>query len=247
MRGRIIHYNSADGRGLISADGRQFPFEISHWRSELAPATNSVVEVELDGEMASSVSRVSDDVILREKAGELAGRIGVLGTQAMQGAKMPGAASSLSVGRLGKPAIVAQSAFAVGALLLSFVTLKTGFGPTQKITLAGLSSLSEMLGTSAGSGPLVWLAIVSLAVPLFWRHRFAWLALFVPLLAIIKPAWDISRAISAAGGSLGDAYGNAIANQIAEMVSPGMGAYICLISALALAAIGAKRFLLYTP
>lgn len=247
MRGRIIHYNAADGRGLISADNRQYPFEISHWRSEMAPAVNAAVDLELQGDQTAGVSRVPDEVLFREKAGELAGRLGGLGAQALDGARRPGAVPAGSlVERLGKPTLVAQGAFAVGAMLLSFVTLKTGLGPTQNVTLAGLSKLSEMLGASAGSGPLVWLAILSVAVPLLWRHRVAWLALLLPLIAVLKPAWDIKRAISAAGAGMGDAYSNAIANQLAEMVSPGMGAYLCLASAIALAAIGAKRFLLHT-
>ena len=43
MRGRIIHYNGNDGRGLIATDNRQLPFEIAHWRSDTAPAVNLVV------------------------------------------------------------------------------------------------------------------------------------------------------------------------------------------------------------
>ena len=54
MRGRIIHYNGADGKGLISADQRQIPFEISLWRSDTAPAVNQVVEMRLDGEILES-------------------------------------------------------------------------------------------------------------------------------------------------------------------------------------------------
>ena len=79
MRGRIIHYNSNDGKGLISADNKQYPFEIGHWQSETAPALNAVVEFDGTQERPTAIKRVPDEVIMRERASELAGKLSALG------------------------------------------------------------------------------------------------------------------------------------------------------------------------
>lgn len=248
MRGRIIHYNGNDGKGLISADNKQYPFEIGQWQSESAPAINAVVEFDIDGDRPTAVRRIADDVLLREKAGELAGKLGALGGAALQSAQ--GAASHAQLGnpvaRVGKPALIAQVAFAIGALFLAFVKLGSGYGMGQGYTLSGLSKLSEQMGVSAGSGLLVWLAILSLLVPMFWHHRLAWLALLLPLLATLKPVWDISRAMSALGEGMGGEFSGAMAKQMADMIDPGLGALVCVLAALFLALVSVKRFLL-TP
>ena len=79
MRGRIIHYNGNDGRGLIATDNRQLPFEIAHWRSDTAPVVNVVVELSMAGDALEAVTRVPDDVLLKEKAGQLASTLGTVG------------------------------------------------------------------------------------------------------------------------------------------------------------------------
>lgn len=255
MRGRIIHYNGNDGKGLISADNKQFAFEIGHWQSESAPAINTMVDFDSDGDRPTAVRRITDEVLMREKASELAGKLSALGGAALQGAQ--GAASNAQLGnpvaRVGKPALIAHGAFAIGALFLAFIKINSGFGPSQSFTLAGLSKLSEQMGMSAGSGLLVWMAILSLLVPMFWRSRFAWLALLLPLLATVKPAWDVRSAmgeitstVSGLGQGMGSEFSGAMAKQISEMLDIGMGAYVCVIAALCLAAIAVKRFLL-TP
>ena len=87
MRGRIIHYNGNDGRGLIAADNRQLPFEIGHWRSDTAPSVNATVDLALAGDAVESVTRVPDDVLLKEKAGQLASKLGTVGGAALQSIK----------------------------------------------------------------------------------------------------------------------------------------------------------------
>lgn len=250
MRGRIIHYNGNDGKGLISADNKQYPFEIGQWQSETAPTLNTVVDFDSDAERPSAVRRVSDEVLMKEKASELAGKLGAFGGAALQSAQGAATQSNLGnpVDRVGKPALISQALFAVGALFLSFVKINGGFGPGMGYTLAGLSKLSEQMGVSMGSGLLVWLAIGSLLVPMFWRHRLAWLALLLPLVATLKPAWDISSAMHgmASQSGMGNEFSQAMSKQLSDMIDPGLGAVVCVLSALVLALIAIKRFLL-TP
>lgn len=74
MRGRIIHYNASDGKGLIRAEDQQVPFEISLWCSDRAPAVNQIVELGWAGGHLKSVTRVKKMVLVKEKVGGWAER-----------------------------------------------------------------------------------------------------------------------------------------------------------------------------
>jgi len=107
MRGRIIHYNGSDGRGLLAAADRQLPFEIAQWRSDTAPAVNATVELAMDGDTLVGVTRVPDDVLLKEKAGQIASRLGAAGGAALQTlAASDAGAPRDRVNYLGKPLLV---------------------------------------------------------------------------------------------------------------------------------------------
>ena len=254
MRGKIIHYNGNDGRGLIAADNRQLPFEIAHWRSDTAPAVNLVVELTMAGDALESVTRVPDDVLLKEKASQLASKLGTAGGAALQSLKdaaPPSTAASASGGLqlLGKPLLIAHGVFVVAALLLPFISIESPFGIGGKsFSLTGLSEASEAMGASVGGAFWPWLGILSIALPVFWRNRFAWLALLLPLFAAVKPAIDLALAARKASEQMSDALGadvgRQIAKQIADMLHIGVGAWICVLAALFIAAIGIKRVLL---
>lgn len=253
MRGRIIHYNAADGKGLVAAGQRQHPFEIVHWRSETAPAVNQTVDIGLDGEQLTSITRVADDVLLKEKAEALAGRFGSAGAAALRGIGKAGGDAATGIGadgsaavhitRLGKPVLIAHGLFVVSAMFLAYLKITPMFGASQGFSLLGLSKLSEQFGSSIGGSFLPWLAILSIAVPVFWHSRWAWLALLLPLIATVKPGWDIFSAIqgTAAGANQFDAQiGRAVAKQIIDMLSAGTGLWLCLATGLVLAGFALK-------
>lgn len=253
MRGRIIHYNGNDGRGLIAADNRQLPFEITHWRSDTAPAVNLVVELTLAGDVLESVTRVTDDVLLKEKASQLAGKLGSASGAALQSIKdaaPPNAGASVAGGwqLLGKPLLIAHGVFTFAALMLPFLSINPlGLGG-KSFTLAGLSEASEAIGTSVGGALWVWLAILSLALPVFWRNRLAWLALLLPLFVSLKPGIDLALAASKATRGLNDSFESQLQRQIVEQLLDalqiGFGAWVCVLAALVVAAFGLKRVLL---
>ena len=121
MRGKIIHYNSVDGKGLVSADLRQFAFEITQWRSDVAPDINQVVDLTLAGDALASVTRVSEDILLKERAERLASKLGTAGGAALQSLKDANASAGQSpvagaVRFLGKPLLIAYGVFAFAAL-----------------------------------------------------------------------------------------------------------------------------------
>lgn len=250
MRGRIIHYNGTDGKGLVSADQRQVPFEISHWHSDTAPAINQVVELTLAGDILESVTRITDDVLLKEKASELAGKLGAASGAALHSLKdaAPAGATTGVVQFLGKPLLVAHGIFVFSALMLPFLSIDPlGLGG-RSFTLAGLSEASEAMGASVGGALWVWLAILSIALPVFWRNRLAWLALLLPAFATFKPGIDIALAASKATRGLNDSFESQLQRQIVEQLLDalqiGVGAWVCVLAALVVAAIGLKRVLL---
>ena len=250
MRGKIIHYNGGEGKGLVSADGRQFPFEIAQWRSDSAPAVNQTVELQLEGDAVQSLSRVSDEALLKEKASAFAGRLGSIGDGAMgamKGATAGAGAAGFQAGvaRLGTPLLVIHALFAISALFFTYLRIDPGFGLGRSFSLVGLGQLSEQFGSSVGGAFLPWLAILSILLPVFWRSRWAWLALLLPLVATIKPWLDVMSGVRKATKAAGDfGIGRAVSEQFLDMLSTGMGMWLCLLTSLALAGFALKNVLL---
>lgn len=253
MRGRIIHYNGSDGKGLIAADNRQLPFEITHWRSDTAPAVNLVVELTMAGDALESVTRVPDEVLLREKAGQFASKLGTAGGVALQSIRdaAPASTAGSTAGGLqliGKPLLIAHGVFVFSALMLPFLSINPlGLGGPS-FSLTGLSKAAETMGASIGGSLWPWLGISSIALPVFWRNRFAWLALLLPLFATVKPAIDIMLATAKASSGMSDSFEaqlqGQIFDQIIDALHIGIGAWVCVLAGLFIAAIGAKRVLL---
>lgn len=252
MRGTIIHYNGSEGKGLIATPECQYPFDITLWRSDVAPAINQTVELTVTDGLLTGVSLVPASALLNEKAGQVGQQLGKL-ADGLRSRLGEGSAQSAGSGlhRLGKPLLAAQVVFAISALFLPFLKTDLTYGAGKSYSLAGLSDLSEKMGTSIGGASLPWLAILSVLLPLFWRNRWAWLALLLPLLATLMPAFDFYRAIRSAGKQVeamgGSGFASAMVDQLADMLSIGFGAWLCLLASLVLAGLAVKRALLSAP
>lgn len=251
MRGKIIHYNAAEGRGLVASDGTQLPFEIAQWRSDTAPGVNQAVEMTLESDTLVSLFRVTDEVLLKERAAMLANRVGTVGGAALQSlresAQQDGSSPGNGLQVLGKPLLVAHGVFIASAVALSFVTISMGFGQ-KGVSLLGISEMAEKVGMSVGGPFWTWLAFASIALPLAWKSRWAWLALLLPLLATVKPFLDVMSAAQDAfkemEGLMGSSGASKFAEGVLEMFDTGMGFWLCLASSLFIAGIGLKRVLL---
>lgn len=245
MRGRIIHYNSNDGRGLISDGSRQYPFEVADWHSATAPTLNAVVEFEVAGDRPVAVTRVPGEALLREHATSLAGRVGEL---ARDGGG-PQTIASGAVARLGRPLLAAHAGFVIGALTLTFVRVDA-MGMGRDFTLTGVSELAAS-GFAVSGGAWVWLALLSPLLPVVWRSRWAFAALALPLIAVIRPWLAIRSALSQMaediGAGIGGEYAARLAESMGEMVEFGAGAWLCALCATALAALGLLRALRTRP
>lgn len=253
MRGNIIHYNPNEAKGLVSANGMQYAFTITEWKCDTAPAVNTAVDFELKEDTISDIRKVTDDVLIKEKASELASKLGSFSGKALDDVKT--AASSMNgniSGNIqsfyGKPLLIAHSVFAFSAIFLPFIKIMPDSPMGKSFSLSGLSDINGMMGISLGGGALVWLAIIAIIVPYFWRNKFSWLLLLLPLIASLRPVWEVMQAISKAekqmGGLMGSEFSAQMAKQMSSMVDLGFGAILCFISAATLAIFGLKRFLI---
>lgn len=258
MRGKIIQYNGTDGSGTIVVDGRQHPFALTAWRGDSAPAVNRTVEVAFDGDAISAITAVGDDVLLKEKAAELGGKLGSLwnkipaaanasasdvsagaspaaGTPAPANAHGPITAQTI-LQRYGKATLIAWALFLVGSMMFNAVSIAMGPVNMGK-SLFDIASLLSQYGVNGGGGIklMLILAYFSIGVPLVWHDRRAWLTLAMPLLAML---WATFSAVHALG-SIGD-MGGGDGPSVFDFI--GFGFYLSFLSAIALAVFAFKRF-----
>jgi hypothetical protein len=252
MRGKIIQYNGADGSGTLVAEGKQYRFALTSWRGDSAPAINKTVEFVADGDAVTAVTAVGDDVLLKEKAAELGGKFGAslnklrASIPASNGASSDAAANGPAPGgaitvnsvieRYGKLTLGAWVLFLLGTLAFNAVSMSM-MGASIGKSLFDIASLMSQMGAGGGGMIKVLLLVgyASIAVPLFWRDRRAWLVLAVPLLAVL---WAIFSTIHTIN-SLGDQ----VSSGMGDVFHISFGFYLSLAAALVLAGLGVKRFL----
>jgi hypothetical protein len=245
MRGRVLQYNGNDGSGVIVADGQQYAFNISLWKGNNAPAVGKTVEVVMANGLIQSTIPVADDVLLKEKAAELKDRFGGLvgGLGASVGksgdgtvaAAAPALSGSGIVQHYGRNVLIAYVAFLLGTIVFNAISISF-FGVSQGKPLYDLAELLSQMGGAGGVKFLLLLGYAGIAAPWFWRDRRSWLALCVPLLAVLWAVWTGFHAVSGVGGSGGDGPG------FFDFFSFGFGFYLSLAAAIYLAMAGFKRF-----
>lgn len=246
MRGRIIQYNGADGSGIIMAQGKQYRFTIAAWKAESVPAAGKTVEIATEGDDITGVMLVSDDVLLKEKAAELGGKLSsALGNIDLSSLKGNGGAAAIDVGsifanaiveRYGKVLLGAYVLFLIGSLVLTAVSVGI-MGNSMGKSLFEIASLLSQLGANGGGGIklMLVLAYIGVALPIVWKDKRAWLALLLPLVATLWAAVALMRISSSmSGGIMGD---------MSDLFSIDLGFYLTGLSALVLAGGGAMRFL----
>ena len=237
MRGKILQYNGNDGSGLIAADGQQYPFAITMWKSDTAPMVGKTVDVIVTDGKLQSVSLVGDDVLMREKTAELTGKLGSFVGELGSGLAKGGAAAGGSsiVGFFGRNLLIAYGVYLLGTLVFNAISIKF-MGGSQGKPLFELASLLSMIGGGGGVKAGLILAYLAFPVPFFWRDRRGWLLLLLPLVVLLYALWSGTHALSGAGGGGG----------MGDLFSLGIGFYLSLVSGLYLAVTGVKRYLVST-
>lgn len=265
MRGRILQYNGNDGTGTIAADNQQYKFDIGMWKSPTAPMIGKTVDLVVEDSRVSMVMIVPDDVLLREKTAELGGKLSTLVSGLGKSAGSPGApaasssphpsggaavlpgaaagfnfASNPIVQRYGMVTLGAYVVYLLGTLTFNAISI-TFLGSSQGKPLYDIADLMSQLGGGSGVKLMLMMAYASIAVPLVWKDRRAWLALALPLLSVLGAIWSGIHTInSAAGGFGGGQNGGPSAS---DLFSLGFGFYVSLAAGLVLAWAGVQRFM----
>ena len=209
MRGKILQYNGNDGTGIIVADGQQHRFALTQWKGDSVPALGKTVEVVVTDGQVQTVMLVGDDVLMREKASEIGGKLGEfvggLGSSIAKGGAggVGPVTGGAIVERYGMPTLIAYGLFLIGTTMFKAVSIAVmGAGWSMWQLAAFLSAF----GGGGGIKLLLTLSYLSILVPFFWRDRRAWLALLLPLLTMV---WAVIKALTSGnegggGPSVGD-------------------------------------------
>ncbi len=239
MRGTIIMWSG--DKGVVTAGGQRYDFDIHQWQGATAPAANMTVDIVVSEGRLTGVTPVNEADLAKEKMAALTGKGGEM--------------AKAVYANVGKDVAIAYGVFLVAALFLSVISAGGMFN--IRITLAHLLSGNPfaMLGGSSGGGVfLVLVATATIAVPYFWKHKFAPLAFLVPLLVTLKAFWPLyqqyreqQRAMEAMGefgrmmGQMAQQMGGDAGGGMFDNI--GFGAYLIAAAVLYLAYKGVTRFL----
>lgn len=235
MRGNIIMWSG--DKGVITAGGQRYDFGINEWQGATAPAANMTVEIVVTNGKLTGVTPVNEADLAKEKMAALTG----------QGGKVAKAVFE----NVGKDVAIAYGVFLVAALFLNVVSSAGMLGIELKMSNL-LSSNMGITGTGQGVF-LILLAAATIAVPYFWKHKFAPLAFVVPLLITLKGFWPLyqqHREAQKAMEAMGE-FGQMMGQMAQQMTGNsggifdnlGLGTYVIFAAAIYLAFKGVVRFL----
>jgi hypothetical protein len=158
--------------------------------------------------------------------------------------------SKTGFGSVGKDVAIAYGVFLFAALFLNFVSADDALGVNLQLT----SLLSGGMGVM-GEGRGIFLALLAsatIAVPFFWKNKFAPLAFTVPLIVTIIALWPLyeqhreqQQAMAAMGefGPLFEEMAEQMGGGGGLLDSLGPGAWAVIASALYLAVRGVMKIL----
>jgi hypothetical protein len=235
MRGNIIMWSG--DKGVITAGGQRYDFGINEWQGATAPAANMTVEIAVTNGKLTGVTPVNEADLAKEKMAALTG----------QGGKVAKAVFE----NVGKDVAIAYGVFLVAALFLNVISSAGMLGIELKMSNL-LSSNMGITGTGQGVF-LILLAAATIAVPYFWKHKFAPLAFVVPLLITLKGFWPLYQqhreaqkameAMGEFGQMMGQMQQQMTGNSGGLFDNLGFGTYIIVAAAAYLAFKGVVRFL----
>lgn len=254
QRGRILSYQPS-GQGTVSAAGVQYPFEIgTHWRSELAPSINALVDLQFDaaGKLAS-LSLVSTQQRTQEEVSEAA-RVAREKGQQLWG----NAVAALGVKALATIGVLIAGAFVFNTLgMRLFATVSRSYWQLLGISADSLESFARTGSGSFTSAQFFFLlAIAACFATMATRHPKAALGKCAPLLFIVVHTGlllvQIKSAVNQAGeamngmrsvfgaraAQMADQMASEMLGQVWQGLSFGLGFYLVIGSSIVLAAYG---------
>jgi hypothetical protein len=240
-RGRILQYNPNEGKGIVTVNGAQIPFEIAHWRGVEAPQINRTVDIVLVNGAASTITPVPESVLMAEKTNELKSKLGGL----LGSADITSGQSVIDA--LGKPLLIGYGVFILASLILPVAKVEfMGFG--QSATLWKATGLSDMMGSNHRL--LLWASFLSILVPVFWKNPKAWLATLIPVLSLAWMGWSVYSQFhgsTSPSNSMMDGMLSGMTGRKQESpFSLGFGAYVCIAASLYIAYVGVRKYMVRT-
>lgn len=231
MRGTIIMWNGE--KGIVAASGQRYDFDINLWKGDVAPRPDMTVDLMLGEAGLLGLNPIAEADLAKEKLTQISG----------EGGKMVKGV----IDYVGKDVAIAYALFALSALFLSMVSGKGMLGVIS-IKLTTILNGLETGGDSASGLLMVWLAIGSVAVPYFWKHKYAPLAHCIPLLLTLYADLQLYRTYAAAKAEMaqmGNLFGGQMLKGLAANVGfeLGIGVYATFACAAYLAFRGSARFL----
>jgi hypothetical protein len=180
MRGVILSFSGQDG--IISSQGKQYAFRLGQWKSDKPPVAGLSVEFTLTGSEVDTVAVVDTTQLLKGKGKVFFAHAKTVAQNTYRDA--------------GKPVTIGYGLFAIFALFADTIR-------NVPVTLAGLVNglswytLLSNNGVNGGIGfLLVLIAILSITVPVFWRHSAAPLAYTLPLIVTFVGTYNLYSAVS---------------------------------------------------
>ena len=230
IRGRVMAYDQATGKGIVGAENERYEFDLQSWKGSDVPSVGRTVEIFADGSATVFVP-VSEGDIVKEKLEVVGKNLAVTGSNA--------AAEALA--RHGHVTLAAMAAFLVASLALNVVSVRA-------MGMSGGLSIYEFFSMSSGFGKFTLIvAWIALIVPLVWTDKRAYRALFVPLAPLAVLCWSLWDTYSTARQQMAGMsafFGGEAASKMPSffnIVNPGAGFYVLTVSAVALAFVAARR------
>lgn len=255
QRGRILAYQPS-GQGSVSVAGIQHAFDVAtHWRSDVAPAINAVVDVRFDdaGSLAT-VSAVATQQLAQEDMAIAAKLARDKGQQLWRQA----------VSALGIKVLASLGVLIAGAFIFNTIGIRLFASVSRTYwQLLGLSADSlESFARDGGGGftsaqCFFLLAIAGCCATMASNSPKAALGKCAPLLFVVIHSsllfLKIKGAVSEAGNAMGGIMGSRAARMAEQMASEmlgqvwqglsfGIGFYLVLASSIVLAAYGVGEY-----
>lgn len=241
MRARILQWDGAAGKGMISSEGVQHPFALAQWRSDTPPEAGQTVDVTIADGKVTELRLVSSDVLAKEMASNVASNLAARGDVVRKNL----------LAALGLPVVVGYAVFILAAVGLDFITIKSFV--VFHTTLFNASEALQKMGAGGGGQALLIAAFLSFLVPMFWRDAKAWYALCTPAAVLLFAWYKVHSAMNAAMeqlngmfGALGGQPGRMsaqMADAASKMITIEIGLYVTVAAALYLAGSGVWRAL----
>lgn len=234
VRGTIVKVPDANP-GLLFVNGQQKPFKLEGiWKSPVAPAVNMTVDVDLDAAGSiTGVTVVDAQQLNKERLSQLSG---VAQERGKEAAKLAQQGIGALAARMGKIALGATVVIWIAWFLLPGAKFDLGLAGAKSFTFWEFLGfdLNDPAAFATGvinHGFFSLLGLVAIAAPFaapFIKDPRAKFLNALPIayvvIAIVAQRWNISRAAGP------------VASEVLKSLSIGIGTYVLIIAALALAA-----------